>query len=400
MKKFETQVCFVSGQPDANLLPLMCDVFQSDKVILLATQQMKARAQDLKDAVKDDVQVQVVPLDSAYDMNALERQLTQWKENGLIKPQETVMNITGGTKLMSITCYRWCVNNGVSAFYMSVDDGTLTLFLGNKSEDLETQAVKVHGSEPVLKRYLRAHGFKLLEASQPEVSDARQSFIDFAMREDRSDFIGTLNAWASKAAEIWKDRKARDLSRKTIRVRLDSRDSGYEFVKYAQEQGNGLNNWVGVSSGTAEFYGTYAEDTKENIDFLKGFWFEQAVADALREAFPDAEVYQNVKVKANNGQGAGNELDAVFFYKNRLCVVEAKTCNYEKEDNDAQNYLHKLGSVANDVGGNAARSCFISYRELPDSLIKRAKDKHVEVIHGKDLFERSVLIEKLKKWAN
>lgn len=391
MKKFGTHICMVSKQADANLLPILDKETRPERVILLVTSEMKDRAASFEAAVRDYVKTEQIPVVSAYDMQALDAQLTALVEKGKVEPEETAVNITGGTKPMSIACFRWCVSYGIPFFYMSLDDAVLTLFSGEKNRDMETHQAKVSGTGNFLPRYLRAHGFELQFADQPKATPARQAFIGFAMKKSWEKEIGWLNKMASDADEAFIARPQSSVSADAIPAAVSS-----DFFTWADH----LDDWIDFSKpGRAIFRGATAEENRENIRFLKGLWFEQAVADAIREAF-GVTVYQNVTVRAQDGTGSKNEFDAVFFYKNQLCVVEVKTKKFEEKDNNAQDVLHKLKSITGDVGGIKAKKCLVSYRKLTKSMLARAKaeDNGIFVIQSNDLFPHTNFIGKLKAW--
>lgn len=277
MKQFETQICLVSGQPDANLLPVLDKGLRPSRVILLATPQMGLAARNLQAAIRNYVKAEIVMLDSAYDMNRLSDQLTSLEEKQDLDLEDAVVNITGGTKPMSIAAFRWCSAFGVPCFYVSVADSVLTLFSGEKMQDMETRRIEVDASAKFLPRYFQAHGFELQKTKSPlKRTKERQEFIDQLMKKSHAEEVGRLNGLASAADEIYKQR-----SRSEVRVTAPALTAGDAFFEGLSQLG-----LVDIRSGEVIFSGDSWDETEENFRFLNGVWFEEAVADALREAFP------------------------------------------------------------------------------------------------------------------
>ena len=390
MKKFETQICLVSGQPDANLFPVIDKELRPKRVILLATPQMAEQAEMLKAAIQNYAKTDIVALEAsdAYDMKCMDERLTSLEAEEGLNLEDAAVNITGGTKLMAIACFRWCLAYGVPCFYMSVEKSELTFFTAER-DDMKTYGVKIDGSDRrFLQRYFQAHGYELQENKAPmKLTVERQECLDYLMSGNRENDVGRLNKIAADAAEAF-DRKPWN----RIAVQTDPSVTGSDFFTHFCP--------AFVGDREVVFSGDTKEETRESIRFLNGIWFEYAVASALKEAFPGAMIYQNVEVVDRDGKGSKNEFDVVLFYQNQLCVIEVKTKKFEERDNNAQDVIHKLGATVLKTGGIKARKCLISYRKVPGRMLARAKENDVFVIQGNDLFPHNSFIGKLKKWLS
>jgi hypothetical protein len=92
-----------------------------------------------------------------------------------------------------------------------------------------------------------------------------------------------------------------------------------------------------------------------------------------------------------------NEIDVACLAENRLYLIECKTRTWQGRDagaagNDA---LYRLDTLADLLGGLAARAMLVSYRDLPARVLRRAADLRVRVCAGARLSE---LAAELAAW--
>ncbi|MCB1616324.1 MAG: DUF1887 family protein, partial [Pseudomonadales bacterium] len=150
MHKYLAHVCMVSAQAAPTILPLLDEAMKPEKVILLVTPQMEHRADSLKSVIEPrGIQVEEIPIESADDFSAM-----QLKIMDLLcryDKTEIALNVTGGTKWMSIAAQEIFRENQSDVFYVDADTDRI-LFLGDR------KPVKLSASIN-LKNYIQAYGY-------------------------------------------------------------------------------------------------------------------------------------------------------------------------------------------------------------------------------------------------
>ena len=130
---------------------------------------------------------------------------------------------------------------------------------------------------------------------------------------------------------------------------------------------------------------TYTISSSDMRDFLKGDWLEVYV---WREAVNANFAYDcqwGYKIIADI---PSNELDLALTYKARLLIAECKTSSKPFDPE----YLYKLHSVADLVGGNYVRQIFVTHRVKPEgknehfvSFSQQAAIRRTLVVTGEQL---------------
>jgi hypothetical protein len=134
---------------------------------------------------------------------------------------------------------------------------------------------------------------------------------------------------------------------------------------------------------------------EEMLDFLNGDWLEVYVwTEAAKAGFAD-DCQWGYKIVADI---PSNELDLTLTYKARLLIAECKTSG-KPFNND---YLYKLHSVADLVGGNYVRQVFITHYPRPENkdekekfenFCQQASIRRVSVIMGDQLLNIGTLLQ-------
>lgn len=134
------------------------------------------------------------------------------------------------------------------------------------------------------------------------------------------------------------------------------------------------------------------------LEFLNGDWLEVYVwTEATNAGFAD-DCQWGYKIVADI---PSNELDLALTYKARLLIAECKTSG-KPFNND---FLYKMHSVADLVGGNYVRQVFITHYPRPenkdekekfDNFCQQASIRRVSVVTGDQLLDiRTVLQQQI-----
>ena len=148
-------------QPIPNLLPLWQHNFYTTTQFAVTRTTLPV-AQTLTRAIHEDDQLkQVEVLDpillEAYDIGQARANLAAALAFHQGKGQEVCLNLTGGTKLMSIAALQAAFGSGIRLLYVSTEENQL-IYLGSDGAELERQPIQVKIN---VKQYLTAHGLEV-----------------------------------------------------------------------------------------------------------------------------------------------------------------------------------------------------------------------------------------------
>lgn len=362
-----THLCFVSQQAAANLLPLLDRDFAPQRVLLAVTPQMSEAARSLEEAIKllpYPIECERVPLDDAYDVEKLENLLLTLVEN---LDKGTAVNLTGGTKLMSLVAQRVAQLADLDSFYLQHDTGEVLYFGANVRG---VRKIPLRFAKPLLP-YLRAYGFRAEETKRgmPFTLELLTLSEELVKSDSLAKLVPTLNYLASVAKDS---------------LSIDGKDVDRDPALAA------LADRL-VEGGLLSIHGSKIRFTNEETRFfVNGGWLEEYVSDVIRKLhLPGLIVDTNLTVEYCEGHesktnlsGTHNELDVPVWYRNRLFVFECKTIDYGK--NDANDALSKLGLLAKRLG-SAVQAVLVTFVPLKEKDLQRAKDQKIKVLTRSDL---------------
>ncbi|MFV0511331.1 MAG: Card1-like endonuclease domain-containing protein [Shewanella algae] len=372
------QVYLVSAQAAANLLPALDPALKPDKAVLIVSPKMQRQADNLKKAMQEaGVEVTLQLLEDEHNYSRTEEQLLELA--GEYEGDNVTLNITGGTKLMSLAAQKAADAAEWRMFYVDMDtDQVNWLNEGKQHSSQHTLSEQLR-----LRHYLQGYGFSL--PSKPvtlQITPQQQQLTETLIQQ-----IGSLEKPLSQLN--WLGQQAED--RKSLSVTLNEwqRDSrGLEVLLRDFEEAGALSEKDGRL--------TFADETQRA--FVKGGWLEAHVSKVLNSLKTDLSIRDsaaNLMVEDNGG--VKNELDIAFMARNRLFLIECKTARMDKpEAAKANDALFKLAEIGKRVGGRVTRSMLVSYRKLKDSEIRLAKALNIELVCGAEFVR---LDEKLKKWV-
>ena len=362
-----THLCFVSQQAAANLLPLLDRDFAPKRVLLAVTPQMSEAARSLEEAIKllpYPIECERVPLDDAYDVEKLEDLLLTFVEK---LDKGTAVNLTGGTKLMSLVAQRAAQLAELDSFYLQHDTGEV-LYLGANVRGV--RKIPLRFAKPLLP-YLRAYGFRAEETKRgmPFTRELLTLSEELVRSDSLAKLVPTLNYLASVAKDT---------------LSIDGKDVDRDPALAA------LFDRL-IDGGLLSIRGDKIRFTNEETRFfVNGGWLEEYVSDVIRKLrLPSLLVETNLTVEYCEGHesktnlsGTHNELDVPVWYRNRLFVFECKTIDYGK--NDANDALSKLGLLAKRLG-SAVQAVLVTFVPLKEKDLQRAKDQKIKVLTRSDL---------------
>lgn len=372
---FDTHVCLISKQAAANLLPAIDPKIGPKYIVLATTPEMTQEAQRLESAIKQclpQTKFETVNLPSAYDFIALSdfflNLFSRLREEG----RSPAVNLTGGTKPMSFAALQCAKCADLPCFYLEITRNTATF--------LEAPYVETRLSfNQNTSAYLLAYGLKLQKPEPrklPFTEKLRKLADNLANTKSFRSCYPVINRLASEAA------KNDQLSVECRNISQSANALLDEFER----------------CGLLEVHGTRITfKSKEARFFVNGGWLEDLTAYVAQTAFPSSKVISNAQIERQASPQSlpvRNELDALFWVGDNLCIVECKTSSLE-EDAKSQSVLYKLSSNEKRFGLKVI-PILVSYLPLDEPARERAKQMGIRVIAGNDLKRLS---ERLKHFA-
>lgn len=386
MQKYDIHVCLISAQAAPNLLPILDSEFKPKKAIFLVSKTMKQRAEYLaKTFEKLNVKVKLKNISDEFNFGLMEEEIFKLVEE--YENESIALNVTGGTKLMSIAAENAFSALGKPIFYIDTDSNHI-LFISKNEEQKWLPNLEMKAKNKI-DIYLSAYGSTVLSTQNPIEREKYLPAIEPFIKnyDNYTQVIPLLNLHTTLSqsngykSEYTKDNKKIG--------KLDELLLGLDY--------QGLLNYDGQ---TIDF------KNREIKTFLNGGWLEDYTYFQLKEIANIEDIacgadVANPKFKlgkneySSENKGNKNEFDIVFMAKNKLHIIECKTQLMDKNGGiKADDILYKLETLK-DYGGLMTKKCLVSYFEVPEQVKNRANFLNIEIIQGKDLQR---LKSKIQEW--
>lgn len=377
---FDTHVCLVSQEAAANLLPATEPSLEPKHVVLVASPEMKGKADHLGQALKESlpsVSIEMVEMTTAYDLTVMLEELFNLFDRLKNQGRKAVVNVTGGTKPMAIAALRSAECADFPCFYLELDRNVVH-FLTDEHAIVHLS----YAQKP--KPYLLAYGFRL-QKTPPSALPFTDKLKALAERLVKTpSFRSAYPSINALAAQASKDNSLSVSVQQALSAGAEALLDEFERCGLLAVHGKQIR----FASEEARY-------------FVNGGWLEELTADVARATFPNSKVVANaqieqlVKQKTRSGEKiVRNELDVLFWANDNLCVIECKTSNL-KDQGKSQNVIYKLSSFEPRLGKRLV-PILVSYLPLDDYAISRARSDGIHVIAGDDLKRLS---ERLKHFS-
>ena len=357
MKKYDTQICLVSGQSVPNVTPVMDEALRPGKIILCATNAMRSNAVVLQDFFsRKSIETEIFELGDAYDFKELKERFLELAST-FEDPGSVAVNLAGGTKLMTIAAQE-VFGGDFDLFYVVPERDLIVMISDSDAIPYEIQdKIKIED-------YFAIHGYKVnsIERRKNISSESRKLFEKLQPRMDEySKAIGTLN---KLAYEAWRKR--------SMQIKNDIPETSWDMLLLFQEH------------GSIEYYDDNKIKFKDDDGraFCNGFWLEDLVYLELRK-MSDELAFQDfaVSVEIENAHGVRNEIDAAFLHNNSLYLIECKTAKMNEKGADV---VYKMDTISG-YAGLYTKGILISQRRLERHDDQRARDLKITVIQGNEI---------------
>ena len=344
---YSIHICLVSEQSIPNLLPVFSSQCRVDKVIYICSGYFKAngKVEALSQIIKSQkVDVQVYDLKDAYSKPEVEALVEQIIDENNGEETSISLNVTGGTKLMSLAAYEVCYSLGKPIYY--VDKNILRWLYNAPAPDLDTEQLD---GKLTINQILNSYSVDVIQKNRKKVSDRSQFLINKLINNHQNNptLIKTLNYHAMLA------KKTPDLS-----STINDKEWGNPMFRGLLEHLEHDGLLERLSKNRIRF------NSEESRFFLNGGWLEDYVFFVLQQiqtSNPELinDVARSVEIQFKDKmtkQSTKNELDVVFVKDNQLFIIECKTKIIpknpsNKQDGETQAMIYKLGSLLKSLGG-------------------------------------------------
>lgn len=384
-----THFCLAFDPIIANVTPSLDSRFRPNQVVLLVCPERQEQARWLENTLKKlHIDVTQCQINDAWDVDhirsCVEGYLARFKDGDGI-----ALNVTGGTKPMSVAAYEAFRGAGKPIFYVHHERDHVVWMHPHDTPSFDL-ADKID-----MPTFLSVHGSEIVGTVNKAPIDGRWSALT-------AELIRNIEKYTAPLSEL--NRLASN-AEKSLRVVF--RENDYSKRKKTADLLPGLKELVDLfrrhklleldkNSSSIVF-------ASEKCRFyVNGGWLEEHVLGLIQKMKRDMDTIHDFGrslkvVRKNRGGEVENELDVALLADNKLHIVECKTKRFEfaGDDSGAAESLYKLDTLRDHVGGLQARGMLVSYKPLKQEHLWRAKDLGIETCFGADIQN---LQEKLKKW--
>jgi hypothetical protein len=247
---------------------------------------------------------------------------------------EWIVNLTGGTKPMSIGAYEFSKNKGLKTLYIAE---------GNQRQavDLLSGPCTPLQYDVTTAEFLAGYGFDILNAgSQAQTEEQALKWTELAAHLAQHNEDADLRGLLSRLQHF-----------KEAQIKLDKNEWEKNGLLLSEEDNVFLKNDALRDRIASQFCLTTISTKflgkleKPATEFLTGKWLEVFVWSLLLPFVGKGIWDLHLGVLAGkSGPGENNDLDVSFMRNQSLCIVECKTGGQE-HDPEANDVLYKIEAI-------------------------------------------------------
>lgn len=366
-------ILLVSEQPMPNLLVAAERSFDLAEVALVETPEMRSAGERLDTLLKNrGLKVRHVQVETAFATRP-----TAEAVRALVaaEPDHWIVNITGGTKLMSIGAAAAAHDTGArDILYIDHANGLGHWAFGNRPDFAVQPRLK-------LCEVLEAHSWTGQEVRCPQADEIALAEAMLAIMTAE-----TRQLWNRLMANVERaSRQGRSWSPAGVEPDLVE---GPHFWAPAQTT-RARENVRALCQAAAEakaatFDGKHLKVDEDPFEFLSGGWLEVAVWDALIRLSGKLgldDIVINAKIRSSDG--AQNEIDVLALQGRRMIIVECKTVRLTGQDVTERGaaIAYKLEFLRR-LGGLKTLPVLVSLDEVPRHQKPRFVEAGIDLVDG------------------
>ncbi|MGR8932071.1 MAG: Card1-like endonuclease domain-containing protein [Gammaproteobacteria bacterium] len=384
----------VTGQPQANLIPIM--QFKPDIVVLAVSNAMQNNAKSFKRLLTDLAGYQeqnILQFDDVPDVGLaaikdraleIEDELQQRYPNSPI-----TYHATGGTKLMALGFYEVFKNPLNTVLYTDTEHGRIEVVYPEDRSAIAIEKVLT------IESYLFSMGKQHRNHGNPEWQN------EVRLRRDISIWLareaGDLHTYWSVINKLAHDALAPQARGKAPALAAPEQyfDKKNKPFRKWQEALKKLTE-AGICQWNDQEPERLCFTDPSGAQYLSGGWLEEYVWLTASGLGCD-QVWANVDfTEAGNPKNdVRNEMDCLVLHNNRLLMIECKTSVFKAGNAKNDNILYKLDTLERRAGGLFGDAWLVSARELDEHTRNRAREYNIKIISGGEL---SQFQERIQAW--
>lgn len=392
-----TMVSLVSEQTVPNILAIWH--FQPEKLLFVSTEKME-RGQKVRDIlatvncrlkksykIGENAESIIVLEDSLFQCL---RKLEEWIQGK--EDEDFIVNLTGGTKLMSIAVFECFKNYESKMIYIPI----------NKNEYISPFPIRTpkpptpFEGRLSVEEYMCAYGLEVVNVDK--VERCKKSALE---RKD-------ISLWIVDHYKDIKDVLAflGNELREAREKKLDKFQFKKEyFGRHVLEEEFLLR--IGFHRDH-RYYAKYL--SKDEISYLTGGWLEEYCFNAVYGLCGKLADDVAVNIQIRNPQGHDNEFDVMFTSRNALYFIECKSMEQkhlgEKKSEGFDSFLYKIGALQKEFGlrvesylvTNSSVIVHAQTGEIKKALCERAEQFKTQIVGPDDVIRfPDILKSRLEK---
>ncbi len=272
---------------------------------------------------------------------------------------ELLVNITGGTKIMSLAVYNFFTRSGSGdIFYIPIGKNEIKHIF-----PLRKNRVSEITNRVTLLEYLTAYGVKVKDSSFQSKNTLLKT------KEETSNLFKSFLSNRDKMFKAAETIRIANLRGK--RITKEKLPEFYEVANVFNEVGV---NWV-----------TNNEVSKDETKYITGEWFEEYVYPRIKGWLDksDDEIALGLQLLKND---TPNEYDIMFTHNNALYVIECKTDVSDNEEGKISylftNTLYKAATLKKEFGlwVNYYLFALNDFSKLTEDQKQRAKQLDIKLV--------------------
>jgi hypothetical protein len=291
-------VSLVSEQTIPNVLFIREFIGKVDKFLFITTSYMEKNDNNKIDWILNSTNIDESLVERLVVNESIVKETEDLLQKTINPENEYIVNLTGGTKPMSIAVYNAFENYRDNIFYIPIGKNSyIKIFdkVGNFQKDIDYRVN--------VKEYLNAYGVKFTNKMPISSFSYTEVFFDRFMQNNLDyEVIEKLRLYyrnGDAALDKIINNSNEDKRIPTIKEFLSE-------IKFPTKDKSKL--------------------TKGEIEYLTGGWFEEYIYHKVQIilSLSNDEVLLGVKLQKNQ-RTLDNDLDVVFTYNNAIHVIECKT---------------------------------------------------------------------------
>ena len=378
-----TRICavtLISDQTIPNVIFLkwcLQQYFSADiDVICLSTEKMesenKHKSDNIKKALGNEIDrfknFKTIKIDE-FNRCTIQQQLQDSIDN-CFHYYHFVVDITGGTKIMSLATYLYFAPKAhTQILYQPIGKNTVNKLSPTEHESSINISVNLH-------EYFTAYGIEVQFGNRCEKT-----------WEDNQKVVSKIEKYFETYKKLVCIQNINSFKKKVKKAPID-------IYRLSEQQMNSFNQSLlreSYSALTVTEFCDFVQNlgfnpnafTYSNLKYTTGGWFEEYVYQTIQKSrnLREDTISLNVKIKIQN---TDNELDVVFIdERNSLNIIECKSFidEDEKEQSDIlNNAIYKIQALRSNFGLSVRCFLYTMSAITKPSILNRAKNFNITII--------------------